>query len=83
MTAEARENADAAAAMSQGEIAELKHMSDARSQHAVSGSAVAIEQPTTPDDVSISWPGSTAGNAKATLTPSDPRPVGQQRPPAG
>jgi hypothetical protein len=58
MTAGQQENAAAAAAVAAGEAAEVKHLADARAQHAIGGSTVAVEDPSTPDDVAVSWTGS-------------------------
>jgi hypothetical protein len=58
MTADARENQQAAAAVAAGEAAEAKHMADALVQHQISGSATVVEDAATTDDVSVPWFGS-------------------------
>jgi hypothetical protein len=56
MTAEARENAQAAAAVAGGEAASSQHLADAQAQHRTTvGSDVAIEPAQTPDDHSVGW----------------------------
>lgn len=57
MTAGREEEARARQGMSQGEAAEDKHMADARAQHEIAGSTVAIESASTADDVSVGWLG--------------------------
>jgi hypothetical protein len=74
MTAGQQENAAAAVAMSQGEAAATKHMADALTVHEASGSAVTIEQPSTPDDHAVAWSPADS-TAQPTLIPSEPRPV--------
>jgi hypothetical protein len=74
MTAEARENAQAAAAQAAGESAAAKHASDALAQHRVSGSTVAVEPAVTPDQQSVDWSNADS-SAQPTLVPSEPRPV--------
>jgi NOL1/NOP2/fmu family ribosome biogenesis protein len=81
VTAGPQEDQAAAAAMAAGESAELRHMADTqRQQRTTTGSDVAIEAALTADDVAVDWPGSTAGNARPTLQPSTPPPVGQRGP---
>lgn len=58
MTAEARENAQAAAAQAAGESAAAKHASDAQQQHRISGSTATVEAAVTPDQQAVSWFGS-------------------------
>ena len=79
VTASEAENAAAAAAMAAGETAALQHMADARQQHQASGSTVVIEQPSTADDISVTWPpGTPDDSAQPTLIPSEPRPINRQ-----
>jgi hypothetical protein len=58
MTADARENQQAAAAVAAGEAAETKHLADSVAQHGISGSAEAVEPAATSDDVAVPWFGS-------------------------
>jgi hypothetical protein len=74
MTADAREDAVAASAQAAGEAAEARHLAEAQAQHQASGSAVVVEQASTPDDVAVSW-SNTDNAASPSLSPSTPRPV--------
>ena len=58
MTAGARENAQAAAAVAAGMAAAAKHDADAEAQHRISGSTVAVEDAAGPDAIAVSWFGS-------------------------
>jgi hypothetical protein len=78
MTAEARENQQAAAAQAAGEAASDRHLSDAAAQHAISGSTTATEAAATPDAHSVQWSNADT-SASPSLSPSTPRPVGEQR----
>jgi len=72
MTADARENQQATAAVAAGEAAQAAHMADSLAQHGISGSAEAVEPAATPDDVAVPWFGS----------PDHP-PAGPSPPPGG
>jgi hypothetical protein len=58
MTAGQQENAQAAQAQAAGEAADAGHRADAQAQHQISGSTVAVEPASTPDDHAVSWFGS-------------------------
>jgi hypothetical protein len=82
MTAGNQENAAAAAAQTAGEAAAAKHDSDALTQHAISGSATAIEPALTPDQHAIEWTephgfvlGATPDNAGENRSPNVDRPL--------
>jgi hypothetical protein len=55
VTAEARENQEAAAAQAAGEAAEGRHQADTQAQHQASGSTVVVEAASTPDDTAVTW----------------------------
>jgi hypothetical protein len=75
VTAEARENQQAAAAQSAGEQAAAKHATDALSQHRIAGSTTAVEPAQTADDHSVSWTSTVDASASPTLVPSTPPPT--------
>jgi hypothetical protein len=79
VTAESTENQQAAAAQAADEVAEARHMADARAQHEVSGSAVVVENASTPDDVAVAWPGS-GPSGQAIVRPSEPPEVNKRGP---
>jgi hypothetical protein len=58
VTASPEQDAAAAQAMAAGQAVEIKHMRDAAAQHRdLSGSQVAVEPASTPDDVAATtWP---------------------------
>jgi predicted regulator of Ras-like GTPase activity (Roadblock/LC7/MglB family) len=58
VTAGPQQDAAAATAMAAGETAARKHDADALAQHAISGSATAVEAASTPDDHAVTWPSS-------------------------
>ncbi|MGH9288132.1 MAG: hypothetical protein ACRD0V_07575 [Acidimicrobiales bacterium] len=60
-----------------GEAAEARHMADARAQHQIAGSSVAVEAASTPDDVAVDWFGSGADAGEAVVEPSSPPPTNQ------
>jgi hypothetical protein len=58
MTAVRPENAGIAQAVNAGMTAEASHMQWAETMQAtIAGSEVAVEVPSTPDDVAATWPG--------------------------
>jgi hypothetical protein len=73
MTAQAAENAQAAAAVAAGEAASTKHHVDAEAQHRISGSTVAVEPASTPDDHAVGWFGSNVTPGRVSPQP-DGRP---------
>jgi hypothetical protein len=58
MTAGPREDQRAGQAQANGEAADARHRTEARAQHRISGSTVAVEAVSTADDQSVGWFGS-------------------------
>jgi len=75
MTAEARDNQQAAQAQASGETAAAKHANDAIAQHTIAGSTTATEPAVTADGHGVDCFGSGSNAAKPTLQPSRPPPV--------
>jgi hypothetical protein len=77
MTATPEQDARAAQTQAAGEAAAAAHLAAAQAQHQVSGSSVAVEAPATSDDVAVNWTSSVDTSASPTLSPSEPRPIGE------
>ena len=72
MTATPAEDQRAGQAQAQGEAADGRHQADAQQQHQASGSAVVVEQVSTPDDIAVAWIPAGDSTAQPTLVPSTP-----------